>query len=390
MSHQRQAKHRANPRLKNHAVYKKLRTRWAKRNHLNELEMFNTKQYRAKSFMKPLELASTANMSISTACTCYRVAGHDVVSAELLLKQCRDERWEDMEIHVNHALEEQFRGLPAAIRREFRRRGVVIVDFHDDPYYGSRDNPFTVPIARRKGTTRAYSYMTADLWSPRGTVTVAVRPRHRSESTADMFWDLWARVNFILRPKLLLMDGEFAIVDILDGLQKNDVPFIARMPITYRVRPFAVAYELTDNWERLRKFHQLKIRDKPRRKEITITITFHHTPKGMKGLVLAPCLVTTPIKVEELYRKRFSIETGYRDKHLFQARTSTNNLSIRLLLHVMAVMLWNIWRVFTMALKSTSKKKIPRFKHYRLQLRVVKLFLLVNDLLTPADPFSRR
>ncbi|MFW9994097.1 MAG: hypothetical protein ACFFD4_18780 [Candidatus Odinarchaeota archaeon] len=52
--------------------------------------MFNTEKHTAGSFIKPLELASTANVSITAACTLYRANGERVPSAELVPKQCCD------------------------------------------------------------------------------------------------------------------------------------------------------------------------------------------------------------------------------------------------------------------------------------------------------------
>ncbi|MFW9994098.1 MAG: hypothetical protein ACFFD4_18785 [Candidatus Odinarchaeota archaeon] len=80
-----------------------------------------------------------------------------------------------MEIHVNHALEKQFNDLPARLRRSFRKHGVIIVDFHCDPYYGKRDTLGAVHLPPGRGTLRSYNYLTADLWSPGGIFTIAVR-----------------------------------------------------------------------------------------------------------------------------------------------------------------------------------------------------------------------
>ena len=137
---------------------------------------------------------------------------------------------------MNHAFEKQFSDLPAKVRREFRKHGVVIIDYHTDPYYGSLDNADTVTIAKKRSTTRAYSYLTAELWSPRGNFTIALLHRPPGESTSNLFWDLWARIEMIVTPKLLLFDGEFATVNILEGLGKRRVPFIGRKSITRRMK----------------------------------------------------------------------------------------------------------------------------------------------------------
>ena len=54
----------------------------------------------------------------------------------------------------------------------------------------------------------------------------------------------------------------------------------------------------------------------------------------------------TPYKADLLYKHRFSIESGYRDKHKFQIFTCTKILSTRLLVYLFAVLLWNCWQSF--------------------------------------------
>ena len=46
-----------------------------------------------------------------------------------------------MEIHLNQALEQQFNNLPGKVRRNLRKKGVIIIDFHKDPFYGNPSNP---------------------------------------------------------------------------------------------------------------------------------------------------------------------------------------------------------------------------------------------------------
>jgi putative transposase len=48
-------------------------------------------------------------------------------------------------------------------------------------------------------------------------------------------------------------------------------------------------------------------------------------------------------QVYEQYRRRFSIETGYRQAHQVRARTSSRHPGLRLLLFALAVLLVNYW-----------------------------------------------
>ncbi|MFW9993206.1 MAG: transposase [Candidatus Odinarchaeota archaeon] len=352
--------------------------------------MFNTEKYTAESVIKPLELASTANVSITAACTLYRVSGERVPSAELVLKQCRDESPALMEMHVNLALKKQFNDLSARLRRSFRKHGLVIVDFHYDPLYGQRDTLGTVHLPPGRSSCRFYSYLTADLWSPGGIFTIAVRRRQHGEGIADMFWDLWARVELFTVLKLLLFDGEFVIVDILDELQEKRIPFVARLSITYRLALLALAYQLTDNWERLRPYKKVKIREKRFRHGISVHVTFQHVHGKFNALIVSSDLSIAPADARELYPLRFAIETGYRDKHAFQIRTCSTNLSVWLFLFLVAIMLWNTWQTFIMTVEKSSGDQVPRSIAWRRRIRLVKILLLRDVLLPAPSALSRR
>ena len=221
MSSIKRSKLRSNPNLANHSTYKNLRAQWHKKNHLNELDCFHTRDFTPDQFLKPLEFASRTNTSLNDACMTYRAQGIPCPSEETVLRQCREEGSELMDIHLNHALEDQFDALPSKLRRQYRKHGVVLIDFHTDPYYGRLDNPNVVVGPKKHGTHRFYSYLTAELLTSRGQQTIAVVHRRPGETIYDLFWDLMTRVEFILPPKLLFFDGEFATVQVLDSLHEK-------------------------------------------------------------------------------------------------------------------------------------------------------------------------
>lgn len=381
MTPKKRSRFRANPEITNHIAYKNLYARWQKRTPLNELQLFQSRDFAPVDFLRPLTLAAVGNLSITSACTYYRTIKIPCPSPELLLKHCREEDPEQMEIHVNQALEQHFRGLPGKIRREFRKRGTVIIDFHVDPYYGNPENPHVTTGKVKQSTSRGYSYLTAELYAPRGKQTIAVIFRRPGESINDLFGDLFSRIELILQPKLLLFDGEFAIVQILKKLQSRGIPFIARKSITPRLKPLALAYSLTDSWERLRTFRAISFLDKTKTHEATVQVTFQRVNGTMKALVAPLSLPLTPEEADRLYRQRFAIETGYRDKHPFQARTCSKNLSVRLLLFLFAILLWNLWQAFLLLVNRGSIALQKRLTAWRRQLRTVKLFLLRDELL---------
>ena len=390
MNTQKRSKFRPNPTLSTHSTYKNLRAAWFQTNHWTTLECFHTRAFTPAHFLKPLELASRTNTSLNDACMTYRAQGIPCPSEETVLRQCRQEGGEWMELHLNHALETQFIALPGKLRRQYRKHGIVLIDFHLDPYYGQPNNPNVVVGPRKHGTTRFYSYLTADLLTPRGQHTIAVVHRSPGESLFDLFWDLLTRVEFLLTPKLLFFDGELATVQILASLHEKGYPYIARKRISPRLRPLALAYSLTDDWERKRTFQAVTLLDKTKTVETTVYVTFQRCGNDMKALIISPLLQLTPQEAEQEYRKRFAIETGYRDKHCLQGRTTSTHLAVRLVLFGMACMLWNLWRTFLMLGPDPTQGTLSRVGRWRRRLRAINRFVLRDEFLGAEMGRARR
>ncbi|MFX1533896.1 MAG: transposase [Promethearchaeota archaeon] len=287
-----------------------------------------------------------------------------------------------MEIYVNQILRQQFYALPAKYRRNLKKLGIVIIDFHDDPYYGTLTNPDIVRKGTKRSTQHFYSYLTADLYTPQGKQTIALRRQLPGERVADLFWDLFASLEAILTPKLILMDGEFAIYRILQPLTQMRIQFIVRKPLTKGLKPLALAYELTDDWGSVRKFHRIIIQDKHyKSQKMPVYITFQRVQGHAKILLVSSAFLQKPDVITNLYRIRFAIETGYRDKHQFQARTTSSHLSIRLMLFLFAILLWNLWQAFLLQVNSSTSYLLPRTNKWQRQLKTIKRFLLRDALL---------
>ena len=79
--------------------------------------------------------------------------------------------------------------------------------------------------------------------------------------------------------------------------------------------------------------------------------------------------------VRETYRKRFAIETSYRQLHQGRARTCTRNPVVRLLLVGVALVLRNVWVWLHYAALSTPRRGNRRYNLERLPLETLLLWL---------------
>ena len=79
--------------------------------------------------------------------------------------------------------------------------------------------------------------------------------------------------------------------------------------------------------------------------------------------------------VRETYRRRFAIETSYRQMQQGRARTSTRNPVVRLLLVGVALVLRNVWVWLHYACLSTPRRGGRRLNLERLPLKTLLLWL---------------
>ena len=113
------------------------------------------------------------------------------------------------------------------------------------------------------------------------------------------------------------------------------------------------------------------------------TYKHHKSAKrqGKKLLFASWGMRGSPTEMRELYRKRFGIETSYRQKRQAQIFTTTRDPLRRLLYTVIALLLRNVWVSLNWQLKRRDNRKYLSFKRLLnwITHAVVKLFQELFD-----------
>ena len=343
--------------------YKKLHQDLNNLNLLKQLYSFNTRKYNSKDYFNVLENASMYQTSIKHACLIKRFLGRKAPSPEQVMKCCREVSPEAMTKFVNNALKLQFNALPRKIQHQLKKSGIVIIDFHQDCYYGNEANPHVRKGRVKKSTNLFYEYLTADLYCKNGCFTVALFHRTPGECIYSLTKRLLEHVETIFSVKTILFDGEFATIDILNLFNQKGKKFLGRKSRTNLVKEHVNMYYRNSNWEKVRKWRPIELRSKSSAsKAVSVEICPQNLHGDMKFMVKSPSWVITPEYAEKIYGKRFNIETGYRDKHKFQLFTCTKVLSTRLLTFLMATLLWNCWQSFLIWIRALKiyTQNLPR------------------------------
>lgn len=301
-------------------------------NVLNDVKAFHTKKYGSKDYFSVFEQASLHKRSIKQVSLMGRASGKRFPSPEQIMKCCRKNSSSKMTELINITLSRQFYALPRPLQQKLKKSGIVIIDFHQDPYYGKLDNPAVNKSKTKRSTAYFYEYLTVCVYCPKGSFNLAVVHRDPQKRIFSLLFALFGHIEKILRPKIVLFDGEFALLEFLKLLMNKNVRFLVRKSKTQRVKAHVTQHYSQKDWLFRRKWRPIELRSKRYRVKTISVDTCPQLIKGeMKMLIKSPGWNITPQYADKLYRGRFNIEKSYRDAHPFHIFTCTKVLGTRLL-----------------------------------------------------------
>jgi hypothetical protein len=244
--------------------------------------------------------------------------------------------------------------LPRCLRRRAWR---VAIDWHLEPYYGQphRSRNELYYGKPRAGTKQFHAYATACIVQHGQRYTLAVTWVRRHESTVVALARLIERIRETgLKIKDLSLDRAFFNVPVTEFLQAQNIPFL--MPVMFRGRPVKRRRKkpLTSGLIWIKRqpagWYRHTLKNRNRQVTVSVCVSYRRHRKSKDGkqrrqkLLFAAWRVRgAPVEIRERYRKRFGIETSYRQMRQARIYTCTRNPHLRLLFVVLALLLRNLW-----------------------------------------------
>lgn len=282
--------------------------------------------------------------------------------------------------------------IPSALRRHLRKRQRplhVAIDLHLRPYHGQpQSDPCELYRGQAKsGTTHFHAYATAYLVLHGQRFTLALRYVLAGEPLELVVRDLLARcVQIGAKAGLVLVDRAFWSVDVLRYLQAARYPFL--MPVITRGKKAdqpkgPSGTRVFQYWSKgglARYTLQQSGGGRKATVGIAVYLRYRRGRRGKKGkqrLAYAYWGWTpaTAHAAHELYRKRFGIETSYRQLGEAKAKTCSRSPAVRLFLVGVALVLRNVW-VWLHWEVLAQRRRGPR----RLRLEALRLKALLEML----------
>lgn len=262
-----------------------------------------------------------------------------------------DQALEQLEEELNRALQAQ---LPQAVRRKLRSRAWEAAgDWVDIPYYGKdgEEDKNVRPNQPKAGTTRFHAYATLAVIRKGKRVTLALTVVRKGEKMDQIVKRLIARARQLgARFKCAYWDKAFGAVEVMRYLRACRVPYV-----------IALAQHGKNGIRRLcvgrrgrRAHYTFNAKRKPYQTEVAIACHYagraskRRPKKKKKGVRYYAYAVygvgdRSASAISAAYRRRFSIESGYRQLHQVRARTRSRHTGLRLLLVGLALLLVNLY-----------------------------------------------
>jgi hypothetical protein len=245
------------------------------------------------------------------------------------------------------------RRLPRPLRR---KRCTLAVDVHERCYYGDARQTAGIRGGKRKaGTKWFWAYATAVLVDAGQRWTVGLTPVHKGEAMDVIVTRLLGQLGQAgLRIRCLLLDRGFYSARVVAVLQERQVPFV--MPVARRGKGEGGTQRFFRRRMRGRFRYTWESRDrkngKPAGPTVTVDVACLPPPRGRKRplvyayggqLGLPGELRPLYRRLRETYRRRFGIESSYRQLGQGLALTTSRGEAYRLLLVGVALLLRNVW-----------------------------------------------
>lgn len=264
-----------------------------------------------------------------------------------------------LEDQLNAALHGQ---LPGPVRRHLRRHSLEVgIDLMEIAYHGEpADTPDEVRRGKAKsGTTHFHTYATLAIVHHGWRYEVALTFVWAGETMAEVVERLLKRSQHRgLQFRRAYLDKGFAQQPVYDLLQGHNIPYLIPLP---RRGTTGGVRALCGGLHNYRTTHTFNAGTPQAYTTQVLIIRHRHRRRGRKPKIewfpyAAYGLDHIPLtQIFALYRRRFGMESGYRQLHHLRARTTSPNPSWRLLFVGLGLLLYNFYILLRRVYRTTRR-----------------------------------
>lgn len=232
----------------------------------------------------------------------------------------------------------------------FKRKVDVAIDITDQLYYGDKNDPMVLQTRPREGTSHAYRFATINVVASGRRFTLLALPMDRLTTKAEIVRKLIEYAKKKVHIGTVYVDRGFFSTNVINLLKGLGVKFLMPAVKNSRIKrlveehkaPTILEYRMVGSY-----FKLVIVKDDKNLK--TVFATNLDVNEGDAH------------RLFDLYGKRWGIETSYRVKNLFRAKTTSKRYVIRLFYFSFSVCLYNLWilaNIFVGVIFSETSQKL--------------------------------
>jgi len=299
--------------------------------------------YRPKHVYRQLVYLSAGKTSINNVSNKYKCCNSKLMGRTNLTHHL------EKITQVEYLLQRQEPLLGKGIVEHLLRRNKLYdfaIDYVNVPYYGQKTEEnveYVVGSQAKRSTTRFYCYASVSCLKGNKRLTLAAIPVKCDDTQPELIERLLHSIEpYQLQVKCLFLDREFYNVKTLRYLHEKEIPFV--MPAVRKGKSGGIR-----QFERGRTSFTTKYPLGKERFEITLHVVacYEKGRKERHGVTYrfftSNRVNWSPKKVAEQYRKRFGIESSYRQMNVLKGVTTSRCPALRYLYVLIALLLRNIW-----------------------------------------------
>jgi len=359
---------------------------------LKEVKLYiNGRKCTAENIFEIILKASAGQTSVSDVCDDLEAGpSGNAVLAQLhqALPQELNQLWR-LEAQLNRVLLTNVPGRMLKVRCDLAI-DLVLVPYHGQP---AQDPEEIKRSGARDGTTHFHCYATAYMIYKDRRITLAMTFVHKSDTMPKILHCLFKRLDVLgMRIKKVYLDKGFYSIGVIRFLKERDLPFIiparshkkggvnrlftgrASYATSYTLRNQQLGSETVD-LAIARKYSKGRYRRK--RSKWFAYVTYR--------------VRTHPLHIFQFYRRRFGIESTYRQMNRVRARTASTDPALRLLYVGVAFLILNLWVVLKRRMACDVHRHGKRYHHRRFTILRMCHFLIraIECRLNPVEAIHK-
>jgi len=220
-----------------------------------------------------------------------------------------------------------------------RKKLDLAIDFTEWFYYGDKNDDMVVGKKPERGTTSCYKFASINVVESGKRITLLVLPIGKLTQKENVVRELLEYARKKIKIKKLYVDRYFFTIDMINLLKEFEITFLMPAIRNPEIKKLMntmpspmVINEYQMGKENKKTTFNLVMLEKDGKKLVFAT----NMDINQNDIVLIN-------KLPELYAKRWGIETSYRMKKDFRAKTTSKNYIIRLFYFLYSTLLYNLW-----------------------------------------------